>query len=45
MKKNIIEKIHEECPNEEHCEKNEEKCMYLIKNQCILKREVRTYDK
>ena len=24
-----MEHIHEECPNEEHCSKNNEKCCYL----------------
>jgi len=43
MKKNQITKIHEECPNETHCTKDETKCCYLVKNHCILKREVRNY--
>jgi len=37
-------KIHEECPNQTHCTHDEEKCMYLIKNKCII-REIRRTDK
>ena len=33
----LINKIHEECPNEEHCEKDNEKCMYLVKQKCLVK--------
>ena len=43
MKKNIINKIHEECPNEDHCIKDDSKCMYLIGRKCLIK-EARTYD-
>lgn len=34
----LITKIHEECPNEDHCEKDEEKCMYLVKGNCLIKK-------
>lgn len=36
----LIEHIHEECPNEEHCSKDDEKCMYLVKRKCLI-REIR----
>ena len=34
-----ITKIHQECPNENHCTHEDSKCCYLVKNQCIIKRE------
>jgi len=38
MKHPLIEKIHEECPNETHCTHDEEKCCYLNHEQkCIIK--------
>ena len=38
----LVNKIHEGCPNEAHCTKDEEKCCYLIKRRCMLK-EARKY--
>ena len=37
-----MEHIHEECPNEEHCSKNNEKCCYLqTKHENVLLEDVK----
>lgn len=36
----LVDIIHGGCPNEEHCCKDEEKCMYLVKHRCLI-REIR----
>ena len=30
---------HDGCPNRHHCKKDNIKCMYLVKNHCILGRD------
>lgn len=37
------DKIHEECPNNEHCEKDNTKCCYLVNRKCLIK-EARKYE-
>ena len=27
---------HDGCPNRHHCKKDESKCCYLVKNNCII---------
>lgn len=30
------ENVHKGCPNRHHCKKDESKCCYLVKNNCLL---------
>lgn len=32
----VVDVIHDECPNMEHCSHDEEKCMYLVNRKCLI---------
>lgn len=36
--KELINTIHNECPNEAHCTKEDEKCCYLINQKCLIRK-------
>ena len=36
LERDAIIKKHEGCPNRHHCPKDESKCCYLVKGNCLL---------
>jgi len=36
LEKDAKIKAHQGCPNRHHCEKDESKCAYLVKGNCII---------